>query len=252
MTDYDIQDANRMMFYPPNGRKLYLYDIPNQGYYLPFLDKTRKTTTFPNTVCKTYGLNKVLQYRYGNKTAFDLGRIEKAENEKLLLKTNTTDKRTLALQSLYEHHHEECRQKYQHFNFFIYNITQTINNRHWKSICSLIDEKWWPYISFIGRMDTIVTDARLLLQSLTSNVDNNNVITAWDKLGSTGWSGKEKVGICNGTLSFLEREETKDVGNNHGHRTDAQTKLHQYYTPQLEHFVENHFHDDLDNPYFSF
>jgi hypothetical protein len=129
------------------------------------------------------------------------------------------------------------------FSFFLKEIT-TVNrdNVHWRSIYSTVDEKWWPWIDEIYDMENISENAKTFLQSIKSNIDG---VSAWDRIGKTGWS--ENVRDCNphGDSAFMEK---KDIH----HKTDANTKLRRYYTPDLERFVEERYADDLNNPYFHF
>ncbi len=141
-------------------------------------------------------------------------------------------------------HVDECIAKHKNFDFFLHNITTHMNkNRHWRSINSAIDEKWWPWINFIGKMDYLHDDAEILLNAIKSDRDG---MTAWQRAGATGWSGMERIGVCNGAKAFLEQD------NDDLHATHAKQKMQQYYTPELEKFVEEHYADDLNNTHFYF
>jgi hypothetical protein len=140
---------------------------------------------------------------------------------------------------------EECLDRHENFEFFLREITTTLSdNVHWRSIYSRIDQKWWPYINYIGHMESISEDARWLLKHLYSNIDGTS---AWDKIGKSGWSENERD--CNSTVAakgeFLAKRDIR-------HTTSARDKMLQYYTPELERFVEEHYSDDLNNPYFDF
>jgi hypothetical protein len=129
------------------------------------------------------------------------------------------------------------------FSFFLKEIT-TVNrdNVHWRSIYSTVDEKWWPWIDEIYDMENISETAKMFLQSIKSNIDG---VSAWDRVGKTGWS--ENVRDCNshGDNPFLGKKDNR-------HKTDANTKMKHFYTPELERFVEERYADDLNNPYFQF
>lgn len=135
---------------------------------------------------------------------------------------------------------EYCIEHHLEFDFFLYNITRVMHdNVHFRSLYSTIDEKWWPSINFIGHMHTLSEDTEKLLQSLFSR---KNGKTLWENFGKSGWGDTRDCENI-GTDAFLAKRE------NH-HETDAKDKLKDYYTPELELYVENHFADDLNNPYF--
>ena len=156
------------------------------------------------------------------------------------------------------HDFNRCKMHHEEFKFFLQDITTTLDKDvHWRSIFSRIDEKWWPYIDFIGNMDTLRDDAQTLLSSVHSNVDH---VSAWDRIGTSGWSGTKRKGkdanghIADGQscdlnlsspLPFLGKGDAT-------HTTNANDKMRKYYTPELEEFVEHKYYDDLNNPFFKF
>jgi hypothetical protein len=138
---------------------------------------------------------------------------------------------------------DECIEKHNSFEFFLRNITTTLNlNVHWRSIYSRVDEKWWPYMNYIAHMKDLSEDAEHFLSSIHSNIDG---VSAWDRLGKTGWGDNERNCSATGHLPFLAKKDSI-------HHTDARQRMRQYYTPELEKFVETHFADDYNNPYFHF
>jgi len=137
---------------------------------------------------------------------------------------------------------QKCIDNHKDFGFFLKNITTTIENKHWMPIFNQIDNKWWPYINFIGNLENISEDASKLLQSVKSEKDG---ISAWERWGKTGWSDDERDCEAEGTQAFLQKKDSR-------HKTDAHEKLRKYYTPELEIFVEEHYAKDFSNPYFDF
>jgi hypothetical protein len=139
---------------------------------------------------------------------------------------------------------EGCREHRLEFDFFLRNITTTLpNNVHWSPVSNRMDDKWWPFINYIATMEDLAEDAEHFLQNLISNVDG---MTAWDRVGKTGWGDNERDCDHLGTDPFLGKKDTK-------HKTNAKSKMLQYYTPELENFVEEgDFKKDLNNEYFSF
>jgi len=139
--------------------------------------------------------------------------------------------------------YESCVRDHQNFDFFLYNIT-VINseNVHWRPIYSRIDEKWWPYMNYIANMENLSEDAEHFLKSIVSSKDG---VSAWDRIGITGWSSNERDCNTNGEKAFLAKKDKK-------HTTNAGDKLRNYYTPAYEKFVELRYWKDFNNPYFHF
>jgi hypothetical protein len=56
---------------------------------------------------------------------------------------------------------------------------------HWAPITDRMEEKYWPYINFIGSLENVQVDSQKLLQK----------IGAWDDIGKTGWgdSGNDRI-----------------------------------------------------------
>ena len=131
---------------------------------------------------------------------------------------------------------EECWEAMhdQNFHYFL-KRTKDCPNEHWDKQTKRIDEKWWPYINFIGYMDNLEADARKLLERLVSTEDG---YTAWEKWGKTGWG-------TDGTQSFLHRDVAV-------HATHSRDKLKKYYTnPCDEKFVEINWAEDFESPHFT-
>ena len=143
---------------------------------------------------------------------------------------------------------EECSSKTQvededheetdlDFGYFLQR-TRDCHDQHWNPQRHKIDEKWWPYITFVGYMNmhnNLETDAKRLLQSLKSSKDG---LTAWEKYAKTGWGE-------NSQDSFLH----KDVAL---HATNARDKLRKYYSRCDEAIVEKHWSKDWESPFFHF
>jgi hypothetical protein len=91
--------------------------------------------------------------------------------------TNYTGENTAKTEKRYD----ECVKNHFDFEFFLKEITTTLPDHvHWRSIYSRIDEKWWPYINFIGPMDNLSGNAKALLKYIHSNISGKS---AWDKIG---------------------------------------------------------------------
>lgn len=202
LSDYSIQEAQEMLTSEEWTKAIFVRN-PKPRILSAFLDKAvLHTDHFGNFTCPVYAM-----------------KVRKGGADELL----------------------ECIEKHQDFSFFLHNITTTLNkNVHWRSIYSRIDEKWWPYINFVGSMDHLANDTEKFLRSIHSSKQDG--ISAWDYMGKTGW-GDDERDCRGGHSSFLGERD------NH-HQTNARDKMMAYYTPNLERFVEYHYADDFNNHYF--
>ena len=91
-------------------------------------------------------------------------------------------------------------------------------------------------------MENLSYDASHFLQSINSTIDG---VSAWDRIGKSGWSDNERDCNTMGDSAFLEEKDTR-------HKTNAVNKLKKFYTPELERFVEKQYEKDYNNPYFHF
>jgi hypothetical protein len=137
----------------------------------------------------------------------------------------------------------ECQEKHEDFGFFLKTLVPVLkDNVHWRTAHSRVDSKWWPYIDYISNMENLSEDAEHFLRYIKSTVDG---VSAWDRIGYTGWSDNERSCDSIGDKAFLQKRDTH-------HQTNAGDKLRQYYTPELERFVEEFYHKDFHNDYFHF
>jgi len=205
LNDYNIEEAQEMMTSPGWNRAVFIRS-PKPRLLSAFLDKAIKNKKFfIKKFCPQWAKDKTVKENGGSL--------------------------------------EECAEKHDSFEFFLHNITTTIsNNGHWRTIHSMVDKKWWPYMTHIAHMEDLSGGAERFLKSIYSKFDN---VTAWDRIGRTGWGAKE--GDCDniGNETFLAKRPSE-------HKTNAKDKMLQYYTPELERFVDEHFEDDINNPFFHF
>lgn len=132
--------------------------------------------------------------------------------------------------------YETCKVKREMKDFaYFLSLTQKCPDPHWLPQYTVIDEKWWPYVNFIGYMDNIADDARRLLQSITSARDG---MSAWDKFGAYGWGP-------NRTSGFMQN-------NTAGHRTHAANNIRRYYSKIHESFVETNWALEWNFSYYHF
>lgn len=110
------------------------------------------------------------------------------------------------------------------------NLIQTCHNDHWSQQHYRVEQKFWPYINFVGNFETQQQDAKRLLQQ----------IGAWDVYGKSGW-GKS------GDLEIFQK-----ATNTQKHVTNSKSKASQWFTPELERMVETYYEVDYLNPKFNF
>jgi hypothetical protein len=112
------------------------------------------------------------------------------------------------------------------------DLVNTCDDGHWMPQHTRMERKFWPYVDFVGHVETSSKDAKRLLQR----------IGAWDEYGARGW-GK------NGNFSFLESSDA-DAAGLHAHYSQWQAWT--WYTPVVEEMVEQHYTMDYENPLFNF
>jgi hypothetical protein len=108
-----------------------------------------------------------------------------------------------------------------------FDLIQWCENNHWSSQSRRMQEKYWPYINFVGNMESVAADAERLLRQ----------VGAWEEFGKSDW-GK------GGNMSIFE---TKAGGAGRMHATNARDRLRVHYTPELEKKVELYYAPDYDN-----
>lgn len=123
--------------------------------------------------------------------------------------------------------------------------------------------KYWPYINFVGHMDSVADYAERLLRHVGGE-------DCWQKFGATGWGSVDTTtdpGHYRDRAIF-QRDDSKDdiIGNDNGssingsstaikvaalgsnHATDARERLKAYYTPELEQKVDEYCYGDYHIP----
>jgi Sulfotransferase family len=122
---------------------------------------------------------------------------------------------------------------------FIKKIIPQCPDVHWRKQSLRIDTKFWPYINFVGNMDTLAYDAERLLRK----------IGAWELHGSHGWTKKKNKKNanynCTDTNDYIF---APDQCTGRTHATNAAKKIQQYMTPELEHEIETYYASDYNNP----
>ena len=112
------------------------------------------------------------------------------------------------------------------------HLVEKCDDQHWRGQHERVDSKYWPYMDFVGHVETAAQDAKTLLEK----------IGAWEEFGKSGW-GKD------GTQAIFGSTDAKSAGE---HATHSQWKVWQWYTPESEKLVEKHYQADYMNPLFDF
>lgn len=84
------------------------------------------------------------------------------------------------------------------------------DDAHWRPQSRRMEEKYWPYINFVGHMESVYEDAKKLLTK----------IKAWDQYGASGW-GQEGIEELYGDQSSVK------------HATNATGRMRSYFTNGL-------------------
>ena len=107
-------------------------------------------------------------------------------------------------------------------------LMRTCANAHWSPQSKrLVEDKYWPYINFVGNMDHLYDDAKSLLQH----------IGAWEVYGKSGWGP-------NRTLALFQ-SQAGSIGRIHA--TAAVSKMKKYITPKIEKELDQFYEADYDN-----
>lgn len=113
---------------------------------------------------------------------------------------------------------KRCGKQPTNFSSFI-KLIPTCKDPHWSLQKSFVDDKWWPYINFRGRVSTAARDMKELLEKEG----------LWQQFGSNGWS--------NGAI-FEKNRAT--------HATGAQNKIDYYYDDDIRETVREMYAEDFE------
>ena len=109
----------------------------------------------------------------------------------------------------------------KNFSQFLYEVVpKNAHDPHFEPQYQRIDEKWWPYINFIGTMVNFSNKFKELLQKLG----------LWEEFGKSGWGVNRLYSITKNTAE---------------HATKAAEKLNKYYTPDLKKYVSKYYANDF-------
>ena len=103
---------------------------------------------------------------------------------------------------------------------------QECKDSHWDPQSERMEAKYWPYINFVGHMQTVQEDAKVLLQRLH----------VWEHFGLTGWGKSQNAQIF-----------TSEDGVHHANH--AKSKMQEYLYPALELQVEDYYKEDYGSPW---
>lgn len=126
---------------------------------------------------------------------------------------------------------KSCVDEAQNLQGFL-ALASLCDDAHWRPQNLRLDFKYWPYLDFVGHVETAAADAKALLER----------IGAWEEYGASGW-GKD------GKSAIFESKGKSGAGV---HATWAGRKIWTWYTPQIEREVERLYRGDYENPLFNF
>jgi hypothetical protein len=110
-----------------------------------------------------------------------------------------------------------------------FDLIQWCKNNHWSPQSRRMQDKYWPYINFVGNMESVAADTERLLRQ----------VGAWDQFGMSGWGE-------GGNMSIFG---TKAGGVGRIHATNARDRLRVHYTPELEKKVDLYYASDYANSF---
>lgn len=107
-------------------------------------------------------------------------------------------------------------------------LVQKCPNSHWMPQARRMEPKYWPFINFVGHLESIQEDSKLLLDKLG----------VWEAFGASGW-GDDNAALFAPVFD----------GNGRLHATNASSKLGKYFTTHaLVASVEEFYREDYENP----
>lgn len=115
--------------------------------------------------------------------------------------------------------------------FQFLDLIQECKDGHWVQQHFRMEEKYWPFINFVGRHENVEEDAKRLLKQ----------IGAWEEYGSHGWGTNYQDPI------FFKGSNQQQV-----HTTNSREKYGHYFTPELERKVEQFYAVDYNNTILGF
>jgi Sulfotransferase family len=136
--------------------------------------------------------------------------------------------------------YEESVQAKTQPEVFLKTIIPKCYDEHWRKQSLRIDDKFWPYINFVGNMNTLSSDAELLLRKLG----------VWELYGSNGWGRKKRDENSNNRTDIIDDNifsSRQSMGRNHS--SNATNKLKRIITTsKFENEIETYFASDYDHP----
>lgn len=147
--DYSPQDANTIMTDPSWTRAMFVRD-PRKRLVSAYLDKAVRShgVFLQRQCCGRFALN-------GN------SELETALNcSGYRANQEPNDKRTPIT-----------------LNEFLQQFIPACDDEHWRPQRLRVEERYWPFMNFVGHMERAELDAKRLLQR----------VGAWEKFGTSGW-----------------------------------------------------------------
>ena len=109
------------------------------------------------------------------------------------------------------------------------HVARACPNPHWNSQSRRLLPKYWPYINFIGHLETAQDDAKALLER----------VGAWEDFGATGWGADGSEPIFGSKSTIV-------------HKTNPQDQMNVFCSKESVAMVQTLYVEDLRNPLFGF
>jgi len=119
-----------------------------------------------------------------------------------------------------------CHSTLQKMTEFV-ELMETCYSSHWAPLVDRIDDKWWPYINFVGSLENVEDDSKRLLDQ----------VGAWDDIGSDGWGGHDGQDRIFASNKDAYRNAREMIG---------------VYTPQVGRMLDKYYSADYSSRHFKF
>jgi len=123
-------------------------------------------------------------------------------------------------------------------------------DKHWEPQSKRMDAKYWPYVNFVGRVETLQQDAKALLVR----------VGAWEAYGKFVGGGEAMLSTTRAAAANATVADKNDIsrsvfGSSGGmhHATGASERIEEFYSGRrLYEQVRNYYQRDFDHPLFGF
>ena len=231
-----VVEPHRLIFFyiPKNGCTLWQKLFRRMMGYEDW--KTKEPYGFSNGLVYLHQLNRSYASDIMNSPDYTRAIILRDPKERLLSayldKVKSSNGGWYFLEKCCQGQRSLCWDQAQTFRGF-FEIAKTCEDFHWRPQSQRVDEKYLPFLNFVGHMETIQDDAKELLTR----------IGAWEDFGISGWGvfGNESIFQSKSDITHWTTSQIDD----------SRKRLSQYYTPELEKNIEEMYAEDYMIPLFN-